>query len=59
MHFSQRKVVELEAEFGRDVGVGRLLVGQSDVQTHTDATGFLRTTVGCLHDARAATRADE
>jgi hypothetical protein len=59
MHFSRGEVMELETQVRRHVRVGALLVGQGDVQAHCGRTHFRSAAVGSLHDARAATRANE
>ena len=59
MHLAQREVVELEGQLGRDVGVGRLLVRQGDVQAHRGHVDVGCAAVGRLHHAGAAAGADE
>ncbi len=54
MHLAQSEVVELEAEFGGDVGVGHLFGGQRDIQANRFGTDIERAAVGGLHDSRAA-----
>jgi len=46
------KVMKLKTEIGRDVGVGLLLKGQSDVQTYRFGTRFVGSPVGSFHDSR-------
>ena len=58
VHLAQGEVVELEAQLGRHIGVGLLLVRQHDVQRHRRLACIVRTAVGCFHDARAAAGAD-
>ena len=59
MHFAQRKVVELETQAGRDVGVGRFFPGERNRQAHAAAARFVHAPVGGFHDARTATGADK
>ena len=54
-----REVVEVEAEFGRDVGVGELLVRQADVEADGIRAGVERAAIGGLHDAGAAAGHDQ
>ena len=52
VHLADRKVVELEVQIRRDVGVRQLLVGQDDVQADAERAGIMGAAVGGLHDAR-------
>ena len=58
MHFAQRKIVEFEAQGGRDVRVTLLFVRQHDVHAQRGLACFVGAAVGRFHDARAATGAD-
>jgi len=51
-----KKVVELKVERRRDVPVGRLLEGQTNVHPDGLAAGLVRSAIGRLHDARPAAR---
>ena len=48
------EIVELEAEFGRDIGVRLLLAGQADVQADRFGGHVVGAAIGRLHDARPA-----
>ena len=54
VHLAQREVVELEAELGRDVAVGHLLVREHDVEADALAADLERAAVAGFHDAGAA-----
>ena len=41
MHFAQGEVMKLEAQAGRDVGIGCLFVGQGDVEPNAEAAGLV------------------
>ena len=56
---AHEEVVELEAQLGRDVGIGALLVRQADVQADAAAAGERGAAVGGLHDPRAAAGAHD
>ena len=51
---ARREIVEVEAELGRDVGVGRLLVRQHDVEADRGRADVGGAAIAGLHDARAA-----
>ena len=59
VHLPQREIVELEAERGRDIGVGQLLVRQHDVEADRFRALVAGAAIGRLHDRRAAARADD
>ena len=59
VELAHREVVELEAEIGRDVRVGLLLVRQIDVEADALGAGFERAAVGGFHDAGAAAGHDD
>jgi hypothetical protein len=59
MHLAQREVVELEGQFGRDVGVGASSIGSAMARPTLRPPAFVRAAVGRLHDAGAAAGADE
>ena len=52
MHLADRKIVEVEAEVRRDVGVGRLFVGQDNVQPDRRCTDIDRSAIARFHHAR-------
>ena len=54
MHLADREIVEVEAELRRDVGVGRLLVRQHDVEADRRRADIGGAAVARLHDARPA-----
>ena len=54
VHLAQREVVELEAQLGRDVRVGHLLVRQHDVHGDALAAHLEGAAVARFHDAGAA-----
>src|SRR5215470_1608948 len=58
MHLAQGKVVKSKTQVWRDVGIGILLMWQIDIQTDGFCAGFEGSTVGGLHDARAAASHD-
>ena len=58
MHLANRKVVKLERQFRCDVGIGRLLLWQHDIQADTLATAIRRASVGSLHHTGTATGHD-
>jgi hypothetical protein len=57
--FAHEEIVEIEAEFGADVGVGELLVRQFDGEADGLAAGFAGAAIGGFHDARTAARAND
>ena len=57
--FAHEEVVELEVERGRDVGIGRLLEGQPDVQPDGLSAGLASAAVGGFHNAGAAAGGDD
>jgi hypothetical protein len=58
VHLAQREIVELEGQARRDIGVGRLLMRQHDVQTDRFGAHFGGAAVGRFHDRGPAARAD-
>ncbi|MNL83427.1 hypothetical protein D3C87_2110730 [compost metagenome] len=58
MHFAQGKVVELEAQLGRDETVAVLLMRQGDVHADVGHAHIMGAAVGGFHDAGAAAGAD-
>jgi hypothetical protein len=55
---AHEEVVELEAQLGRDVRVGKLLERQADIQADGLASGIGRAAIGRFHNARPAAGAD-
>jgi hypothetical protein len=55
----QGEVAELKAELRCEVGVGRLLEGQGDVQPHRCGPDFVRAAVGRFHPARPSPCRDD
>ena len=56
---AHEEVVELERELARDIGIRLLLVRQHDVESDRPAAGIRGAAIGRLHDAAAATGADD
>jgi hypothetical protein len=59
MHLADGEIVEVEAQVGRDIGVGRLFMRQHDVQPDRDAARLGGAAVAGLHHAGAAAGDDD
>src|SRR5580704_15217312 len=57
--FTHEEIVELEVQRGRDVGIGILLEGQTDVEADAFASGFVGAEVGGFHDAGTSAGGDD
>ena len=56
---AHEEVVELEAQLGRDIGVGTLLLRQADVEPDAAPAGERGAAVGRFHDAGTTARAHQ
>jgi len=54
-----KNIVELEAQLRGDIGIGALLVRQTDVQTDAAAAAERGSPIGGLHDSRSAAGDDQ
>lgn len=59
VHLADRKIVEIERQLGRDIGIRSLFMRQDDVQTDRDPTRIKRTKVPGLHHTRPSPRAND
>ena len=59
MQLAQGEIVELEAQFRRDIGIGILLVRQADVEADALRADVEGAAIGRLHDARSAAGDDQ
>src|ERR1700720_372695 len=55
---AHEEVVKLEGQPARDVGIGPLLVRQSDVKPNSSSAGLGSAAIGGLHDSGTTSRAD-
>jgi len=51
--------VELEIQFVADIGVGTLLLGQTDIQPNGSGTCLVGTAIACFHDPGATAGAED